>query len=101
MGTRGAVCLVADGAEKVIYNHYDSYPSGLGMDVLAWLRSALADEAATRTAITALAPVPDREPTAEDAARLAEFHDPHVSTGKDWYALLRRTQGDLAATLRA
>lgn len=96
MGTRGAVCLVIDGQEKTIYNHFDSYPGGLGQDVLTWLKGSI-----DINAVRALRPVPEGDPTPDDFARLAEFHDPGVSSGRDWYALLRRTQGDLAATMRA
>lgn len=109
MGTRGAIVLVADGQEKVLllYNHFDSYPEALGENVLQWLRNVLAadegqlTEATARELVVALEPVPDRDPMREDFERLAEFHDPGVSTGKDWYSLLRRTQGDLDAVLRA
>lgn len=38
MGTRGFVGFVIDGQEKIGYNHFDSYPDGLGVDVLSWLR---------------------------------------------------------------
>lgn len=110
MGTRGAIVLVADGQEKVIYNHFDSYPQGLGEDVLGWLSNVLRagdgdegmlTESAARELVVALKPAPNREPTAEDLERYAEWHDPGVSTGKDWYALLRKTQGDPDAMLRA
>jgi len=105
MGTRGALVLIGNEAVRTVYNHYDSYPGGLGYDVLTWLRAVLKfdveGEEQARKAIASLAPVPDREPTAEDIARLAEFHDPDVSSGRDWYALLRKTQGDISAMLRA
>lgn len=102
MGTRGAIVLVADGQEKVLYNHFDSYPEGLGEDVLLWLREVGDIEEDVRRQVIALQKVPyNRKPTAEDIERLAEFHDPNVSTGADWYSLLRRTQGDLSAVLRA
>lgn len=38
MGTRGFVTFVIDGREKTAYNHADSAPEGLGLDVLRWLR---------------------------------------------------------------
>jgi hypothetical protein len=38
VSTRGFVTLVIDGREKTVFNHYDSYPDGLGESVLAWLR---------------------------------------------------------------
>ncbi|KLO15315.1 hypothetical protein SCHPADRAFT_927242 [Schizopora paradoxa] len=34
MGTRGLVCYVHKGQRYVRYNHWDSYPSGLGLDLL-------------------------------------------------------------------
>lgn len=38
MSTRGFVTIVIDGQEKTVFNHFDSYPSGLGHSVLSWLR---------------------------------------------------------------
>lgn len=40
MGTRGFICFVIDAKEKTAYNHYDSYPDGLGLHVLTWLRES-------------------------------------------------------------
>lgn len=37
MGTRGAIGFYKDGNEKVCYNHFDSYPTGLGEDLISWL----------------------------------------------------------------
>lgn len=37
MSTRGAVGIIYDGIEKIGYNHFDSYPTGLGNDVLNYL----------------------------------------------------------------
>ena len=37
MSTRGFIGFVIDGTEKIAYNHYDSYPSALGLNVLHWL----------------------------------------------------------------
>jgi hypothetical protein len=33
MGTRGAFGVFSDGTLKMTYNHYDSYPSGLGVQL--------------------------------------------------------------------
>lgn len=124
MGTRGALGFVLAGNEKITYNQYDSYPDGLGEDVLSWLRAALGlpvdvrdilaaeevgtpekvnpeSEARLRRQVERLAKVPDREPTGSDREQLAEFTDRDVSTGEDWYALLRRTQGEPERLLRA
>jgi len=37
MSTRGAVGIRMNGMDKVGYNHFDSYPSGLGDEILSWL----------------------------------------------------------------
>lgn len=104
MGTRGFVGFVADGTEKIAYNHWDSYPSGLGVEVLSWLRSAGQDVESLREQIRALRVVdPGSHPTAEDIERLRPFADLEVGTKTldDWYPLLRGTQGNPAAMLRA
>jgi hypothetical protein len=41
MGTRGTWGFVLDDREKLTYNHFDSYPDGLGADLLNWLRDSL------------------------------------------------------------
>lgn len=103
MGTRGAIAFVCDGVEKVTYNHFDSYPSGLGMVMLGWLRHADLD--ATREAVRNLRMVDDTtEPGDQEweAAWLsARYGNPGVSTGSDWYSLLRETQGNPDAILDA
>lgn len=102
MGTRGAITFVSNGVEKATYNHWDSYPSGLGADVLNWLRSNDWDLSTVRTQVDALLMVDDQaEPTAEERERFAQYANSNVSTGKDWYALLRETQGNPAAILEA
>lgn len=102
MGTRGLFGFVVDGEVKVTYNHADSYPSGLGSDVLDWLKRADLDDAAARARQLEL--VTDAvPPTPAQVERLRQFHDPRVSTGSttEWYSLLRHTQGDPAAVLAA
>lgn len=37
MSTRGAIGIRMNGIDKVGYNHFDSYPTGLGSEVLNWL----------------------------------------------------------------
>ncbi len=102
MGTRGVMGFVVDGQEKLAYNHWDSYPSGTGVDVLKWLReqdaTKLAVQAAAIRVIDGATP-----PTPEDVDRLAPWTDLGVSRGstQDWYCLLRGTQGDMAAMTQA
>lgn len=109
MGTRGAIVFVADGQTKVIYNHYDSYPDGLGVDILNWLSNTLSTnklqdveiEPLLKRAITNLTPVDENgEPTPEQQERVKQYHE-QVSTGKDWYSWLRGTQGNPGAILTA
>jgi hypothetical protein len=102
MGTRGFVGFVVDGTEKIAYNHSDSYPSGLGTDVLGWLRKAHLG-AARRQAAELRAVEADSKPSPEDIERLRGYADMGVGTQQvdDWYVLLRHTQGNPAAMLDA
>lgn len=111
MGTRGFVGFAVGGELKIAYNHWDSYPSGLGLDVLRWLRGELTAEkdgivGAWRTQIEALTTVPDRGPTDEERTRLIEFRDDNVGgplndPRDEWYKLLRHTQGKPGAILKS
>lgn len=38
MSTRGAVGIRFNETDKVAYNHFDSYPTGLGQEILNWLK---------------------------------------------------------------
>lgn len=104
MSTRGFVTFVEGGIEKTAYNHSDSYPSGLGRDVLSWLRFAAQDVPTLREKVKTLRVVDDSTPpTDEDVNRLAQFADLNVS-GRDpreWYVLLRETQGNPGRMLQA
>lgn len=103
MSTRGFVGFVAGGREVIAYNHSDSYPEWLGIQTLEWARSA--DLAAAASRATEVRLVDDDDaPTDADAEALTEFYDPNVggrSERPTWYQLLRGTQGDLGAMLRA
>lgn len=107
MGTRGFIGFVVDGTEKIAYNHSDSYPGGLGTDVLDWLLSwAALDrgvEIARETARALRVVEPDSTPTAEDIERLKSYSN--LSVGRqshaDWYVLLRETQGNPRLMLQA
>lgn len=104
MGTRGFIGFVVDGQEKIAYNHFDSYPEGLGKDVLAWLRLDF-DIEFLRTAARTLRVVTDETPpTDDDIERLRPFTNRSVGERKerpDWYQLLRETQGKPGEMLRA
>lgn len=101
MGTRGICGFVVNGEEKLTYNHWDSYPSGLGVSILSWLRSLNEDtlpEARERAAGLRL--VDDQAvPSLEDKIQLSRFADTTVggpATNTEitsYYQLLRKTQG--------
>ena len=44
MSTRGAVGLIFNNKEKIGYNHYDSYPEGLGNEILIFLKGKSIEE---------------------------------------------------------
>lgn len=99
MGTRGAWGFIHNGVERLTYNHFDSYPSGLGEDLLAWAREADWDK--VRQQVLDLHIVDENgTPSAEERLALAEHHE-NVSSGTDWYSLLRGLQGNPQGTLDA
>jgi hypothetical protein len=98
MGTRGFVGFVADDEEKISYNQFDSYPTGLGASVMLWAERV--DLAAARKEAEALRVVTDTEPpTKADIRRLRPYMDDSTADPPDWYALLRGTQGNPEAIL--
>lgn len=104
MGTRGFYGVVIDSTTKITYNHFDSYPSGLGVDILKQVKTLLADRTSLERNARALVLVDeDSKPTSEQILELSEFWNGDVSTGDpgEWYSLLRNMQGDLIASLRA
>lgn len=106
MGTRGFLGFVVDGQEKIAYNHNDSYPAGLGVDVLAWLRIAASEgaEQITERARALRVVTDETPPTDEDIERLAPYSNRGVGERRDrpdWYQLLRETQGNPGNILAA
>lgn len=70
MSTRGLVGFVVNETPKLTYNHFDSYPSGLGEDVLKFLKTALGGEglAGLRERATALKALPEDATDAQNEA---------------------------------
>lgn len=111
MGTRGFLGFVVDGVEKISYNHFDSYPGGLGLDVLEWIQG-LRDFSKVQAKARALRVVTvwnedgsENLPTPEDVSQLRRWYDGSVGSTQDhgvtWYQLLRRTQGNPGEILEA
>ncbi len=102
MGTRGFIGFVINGQEKIAYNHWDSYPAGLGADMLSFLHNSDMDVVRQQAADLRVV-APDSSPTDEDVERLHGYADTGVSSGniREWYVLLRGTQGNPALMLEA
>lgn len=110
MGTRGFITFSADGTNKTTYNHWDSYPDGLGTTVLAWARETTeaGEWPKVRQQVLALKMVDeDQPPTAEEIDQIGEYaaqpgwHGAPVAyrEGQQWYDLLRDLQGNPRAIL--
>ena len=98
MGTRGAYGLHKGGVDKIAYNHWDSYPTGLGADVAAFVCQHTDEE--MNTIFDRIILVATKEkPTGDQIAECMPFFDGNVSeqTPEDWYCLLRKAQGNLEA----
>lgn len=104
MGTRGTMAFRLDGELKSSYNHWDSYPTGLGNEMLEFLRATANNRDDVLASIRDLTAVdPEIEPTPEQIDRLSRFADLNVSSRQltEWYVLLRGTQGNPLKTLMA
>lgn len=98
MGTRGVFGFHKDGKDKITYNHYDSYPMGLGNDVKAFISNHSVEE--MNQLFKRLKVVSNKKPpTAEQIKECKKFTDLSVSdqSTKDWYCLLHGAQGNLEA----
>ena len=98
MGTRGAYGFHKDGVDKITYNHFDSYPIGLGADVAAFVCQHT-DEEMNAIFDRIILVATNEKPTGDQIAECMPFFDGNVSeqTPEDWYCLLRKAQGNLEA----
>lgn len=102
MGTRGFMGIVVDGELKGSYNHFDSYPTCLGENVVRDIRAMTLEE--MRGKARGLKVVQESgAPTSEEIATLCGYANEGVSSGdpEEWYVLLHDLQGELAKTLEA
>lgn len=92
MSTRGLCGVVIDGEVKATYNHFDSYPSALGADIVSQIPRLDADKWRTVQLVSE-----DVPPTKTQQVRLAKNANTGVSIGdtSEWYVLLRDAQGNL------
>lgn len=93
MGTRGLTGFVLDNQIKASYQQYDSYPDGVGVDVLAFARG-IDDLVQLRRQVSKLKVVPEQgKPTKAQRDALANRAGITAEEGSDWYWALRDTQG--------
>lgn len=100
MSTRGAIGFTIDGKNKIAFNHFDSYPDGLGLDVLKECQDLIQNAKTfdTHKNIRKLKLVKENSrPTKAQILEYSQYANLSVSTGdiKEWYCLLREIQGKL------
>ena len=98
MGTRGLVGIKIGRTKKYTYNHFDSYPSGLGKEVVEFCHSITKADAweAFKEKAKAVKMVKQADiPSGANMAAYLKYHNGNVSSGEitEWYSLLREVQG--------
>jgi hypothetical protein len=90
-----------DGQLYGSYNHFDSYPTGLGQqmgEAIGVMRAEGFDK--YRELARKMQKITNEdEPSPEERVKYAHLWQ-NVSTGTDWYSLLRENQGELIETLQ-
>lgn len=96
MGTRGCYGFHLGKIDKVTYNHMDSYPTWLGVNVMSFINETPDIEMKEVASCIELVDE-DSKPTPKQIKAYKGYANTDVSTKslKDWYCLLRETQGDL------
>ena len=98
MGTRGAVGFKLNDEYKVTYNHFDSYPSGLGEEVIAFINKVVEESGLDKLKanVKKLKLVTEEQnATPAQIKKYEKYSDKNVSSGdlKEYYVLLRQVQG--------
>lgn len=99
MGTRGTYGMRKSETDKLMYNHFDSYPSALGVTMMNFVKgktdAELSDQYDFMQEVDS-----DTPPTKEqwEKCHKAGTINLGVSSQKedDWYCVLRNLQGDLS-----
>jgi hypothetical protein len=104
MGNRGLFGFRYKGKYYLFYNHWDSYLTGLGADIISQIKEAIdhnrLDEWKEKLLLLEIVNE-DIEPTVEQIEKLKPFTDLTVNrrSTSDWYCLLGKCQGKLQANL--
>ena len=98
MGTRGLYGFRKNEQDKTSYNHFDSYPEGLGADVLKFIRNHSIEE--MNEFYDRIIMVDQRiTPTYKQKENCIKNGFVNLSVSNqsenDWYCLLRNLQGEL------
>ncbi|WWC92148.1 uncharacterized protein L201_007102 [Kwoniella dendrophila CBS 6074] len=117
MGTRGLLGLIISGKRKGCYNHFDSYPEGLGVDIVRFILGLSPEETETMVQrLTEIIWVTEDDPVPSDLLELYKSRDFHLDKyqkeqreedpdnmsnimrgyggePRNWYSLLRGIQG--------
>lgn len=98
MGTRGCYGFFKEKLSKVTYNHFDSYPTGLGSQILDFIKNTSIEDM-NKIFNKIILVDEENTPTKEQIENCKRFLDTTVGNQdeKDFYCLLRGSQGDLGA----
>lgn len=96
IGTRGIIGFRYNGIDKLTYNHWDSYPSWLGVKILEEIKGISPNELKEK-AQKIIMINETSQPTREQIQECKQWANTDVSeqTLKEWYCLLREAQGTL------
>lgn len=100
MGTRGLYGMRKNEIDKTSYNHFDSYPTGLGRDILNFIKNHSIEE--MNSFYDRIIMVNEQaKPTEQEIKNCMDNNSVDLSVSNkstdDWYCLLRELQGDLDA----
>ena len=95
MGTRGLWGFYYKKKDKLTYNHFDSYPTGLGQTIKKFIRSHSIKEL-EKIASKIRVVKGDSIPTPAQIRECEKFTDLGVSkqSTEEWYCILRDSQGE-------
>ena len=98
MGTRGAFGFRKNGVDKIMYNHWDSYPDYLGKVILEFCSSTKVDE--INDMFDKIEMVDEYSKPSKEQITFCVDNNIYNSTVSncsvdDWYCLLREEQGNL------
>jgi hypothetical protein len=101
MATRGTITIIYKGKKYKMYNHFDSYYNGLGVDLINELTNCNISE--WKSLIDKLIIVDDSDKITDDVinkiSKHIQINDKNV-TNNNWYGLLYFTQGSINKTLQ-